>query len=648
MKNALKHAWKDSNLFFTITKLSHVPVIFLSLDLTILEVSPNVEAIFGVPYVKIINKKYPQFCRHHGLRDVLSKHLPKLMMHQEKIIDMQENIVNQLGQQFCIIWHVFSIVDKDQEVTGYVISGENITVSSEQKTYLENIVACLPGSVYWKDRQGVYLGCNNVVAQMAGVNSPSEVIGKTDFDFIWKDGAEAVTKDEQDIMESGIAKTMEISGKLTDGTMATFLATKTPLRDSFGKVIGIVATSLDITERKHMEVELQAAKESAEKASKAKSGFIENMGHDIKTPLTGVIGMAELLTLRLTDMTLKEYAVDIKNSANQLLDLFNEVLDVINRENIEKHENVVFDLNQLCQDVINFINPTLKEKSINFKFTFSKKIARAFFGNRFHLYRIILNLVSNAIKFTDDGGKVSLAIKVMKSNKQSQVIEIAISDSGIGIAKENHEIVFERYTRLTPSHSSKYKGSGLGLYLVKKMVDELNGFVIINSELGTGSTFLVTLPLTVYQDEIKIPENKSFSPVEKLESIHILVVEDHPVAQTIARQLLLKNSSQVDVASTGSEALEKFTQSSYNLVMMDIGLPDMSGYEVTTKIREYEEHNHKRPVLIMGLTAHVKKKELELGQKSGINEMFPKPLTSALADEIIQKVIKSNQTVKMD
>lgn len=630
------------------------------MDLTIREISPSVETIFEVPYSKIISQHYPAFCQSHGFKDVISTHLSHLTSHRDKTVEESEILNTKQDHHYYINWRVFPILSaiREREIEGFVVLGENVTTSSEQKTYLENIIAYLPGSVYWKDRQGVYLGCNDVVAQLAGVSSPAEVIGKTDFDFSWRDVAESLIRDEQEIMNSGIARNLEITGKLADGGVATFLTTKTPLRDNNGKVIGIVATSLDITERKRMEVELNKAKETAERANKAKSEFIENMSHDIKTPLSGVIGMAELLALKLQDGSCdeacQEYAEDIKKSASQLLDLFNEVLDVMNKDLVDRPENIVFDLKELAQDILSFLNPTIRDKQIQFKLKYSKKITNQFFGNRFHLYRIILNLISNAIKFTDNGGKVSLSIQLTKAEKDRQTIEIAVSDTGIGIPKESQEIIFEQYTRLTPSYTGKYKGSGLGLYIVKRMVEDMGGSVSVESEVSKGSIFRVTLvlPLAKEIEKALIQEDISLTSKKRkkkargdhgISVIRVLLVEDNPIAQTSTKQLLLSKGCEVDVAPTGSDALDKFAKQTYSVVLMDIGLPDMSGYEVTEKIRQYEQDHRRSPVPILGLTAHVQKQDLDQGIDSGMNKIFSKPLSGDLAKEILQQIVSGKK-----
>ncbi len=306
---------KEHDLFLKIMEVGRIPMFFLTLELIINKASPYISILFNIPPEKIINQFYPNFCRNYYLKDLVSSHLTTLKAHPEKIIEQAEvvPIENAKPRSYHVHWQLFYAFNKSKEAIGYVLLGKDITTIYEQQMYLENIISCLPGSIYWKDRQGVYLGCNEVVVRMAGVNSSEEIIGKTDFDLCWSNTAEQVTKDEQEIMNSGIAKELEITGTLSDGTIATFLTTKTPLRDYEGNVVGIIANSLDITQRKQMEIELKLAKEKAEKAQKAEEELKKtkyqlegaklisgSIAHEIRTPLatikSGILGIDNMFS----------------------------------------------------------------------------------------------------------------------------------------------------------------------------------------------------------------------------------------------------------------------------------------------------------------------------------------------------------------
>ena len=393
-------------------------------------------------------------------------------------------------------------------------------------------------------------------------------------------------------------------------------------------------------------LELQMAKAAAEKASKAKSEFIENMSHDMKTPLSSVIGIADLLINKLEDKTCKEYAEDIKKSVSELLDLFNEVLNIMNKDIIDKPENVTFDLQELVQEIVDFLNPIIHEKNIQFKLYYAKNLHPNYLGNRFHLYRIILNLLSNAIKFTDPGGKVFLSVKKLKIFKRQETIQISVGDTGVGIPKESQKIIFDRYTRLTPSNKKKYQGSGLGLYIVKKMVDGIRGSITVKSQANKGSVFRLVTDLfqTEKMKQKRLAKAKFSNNTDStFKNIVVLLVDNNPIAQKINKHLLLAQGCQVDIAETGQSAFEKFIEHEYALVLMDIVLPDSSGYGVTEKMRKYEKAQNKFPVPILGLTADVQKRDVDLAVSSGMNAVFAKPLSSELTKNILSQFLAENK-----
>ena len=314
------------------------------------------------------------------------------------------------------------------------------------------------------------------------------------------------------------------------------------------------------------------------------------MSHDIKTPLASMIGMTDILSSKITDPIQKTYVSDLRKSAIQLLDLFNETLDILGKDSHEIPEKARFNMHELAESIIDFIRPSLYEKKLKFKFHFSRKINQFYFGNRSHIYRIILNLMSNAIKFTDEKGLVTLDIRVSKIENNNHLLKIKVSDSGIGIPKESQEIIFERYTRLTPAYEGRYKGSGLGLFIVKKMATEIGATISVESEVGKGSTFIVDLPLPLDENSkpISIVNEKLNHFFVVSQPVSVLLVEDNPIAQKITKELLSLQGCSVDIAPSGHEALLKFQNHTYQLIFMDVGLPDISGFEVTQRMRKFE------------------------------------------------------------
>ena len=433
--------------------------------------------------------------------------------------------------------------------------------------------------------------------------------------------------------------------------------------DKKGNHIGFAGIAKDITEKKNRELFLEKVLDEAKAASKAKTEFIENISHDIKTPISNLIGIADFLASNIKDEKLKDSAAALQKSAGQLLDFTNEILNIIEVDggvDGGQLENIEFNIKDVASGVLDFLMPSIHEKELKLDFHTSKKIVSLVYSNRSHIYKIILNLISNAIKFTNMGGKISLRLLLTKEQEAFQVIEIRVKDTGIGFPEESKKIIFERYTRLTPAFEGKYTGSGIGLYLVKKFVDQLNGHIIVKSKIGMGSTFSVFLPVLKVVEEIKenLSEKKHQKQVEKqfnLQQAKVLLVEDNLIAQQVAEHLLTAEVSKVDIASSGEEAVKKFKSGNYNLILMDIGLPDISGYQVTENIRNYERENKKKRSFIIALTAHVRKKDLVQCKEAGMDEALFKPLNIQDLKNLLSKItnfskdqLNDNQNLNKD
>lgn len=370
------------------------------------------------------------------------------------------------------------------------------------QAYLENIIALMPGHVYWQDINGVYLGCNDQQAQTAGLSSRKDIIGKRNKDLPWNIYTEAnpetIDATNLEIIRSGIPQTLEEPAILKNGARAVFLSSKAPLRDDSGKIIGLLGISIDITKQKEIERKLIEAKEAAEAANRTKTEFIRNMEHDIRTPFNGIFGIANFLAERETDHKKKEFLTDIANCAKELLDYCNDVLDF---SKIEQRSlpllSKSFSINRLVDSVITLETPPAMLKHLKLSAEIDVDVPSVVKGDRYRLQRILINLLSNAIKFTNDG-HVKLSVKLAKKiNDRSAILRFIVEDTGIGIAEEKQEVIYDSFTRITPANQGSYKGKGLGLRIVKQFVEEMQGDIDVRSKPLAGSTFYCTLPFTL-------------------------------------------------------------------------------------------------------------------------------------------------------
>ena len=508
-------------------------------------------------------------------------------------------------------------------------------------------------------------GCNDEFARLAGLESRDQVIGKTDFDLIWKDNAALYVASDQPVLKTGKSNlSVEEEAVTSENKKLTMITNKVPLLNNKNHVIGIMGITTDITAQKMLEEDLRIAKDAAEAANQAKTEFLENMRHDIRTPLTGIVGFSDILKLESKEPTIKEYAENLVASSHALLDLLDEVLEAIlvSSGEIPKLKQK-FDLKKNLENIIELNRAKAAEKKIHLSMEFEPEIPPYVIGDKIRIHRIALELIANALNFTDKG-HVKLTAKLGKKENQNLVIILLVEDTGIGIAKEKQHEIYVQFKRLTPSYQGIYKGPGLGLSVVKQFIDELDAEIYLESQPQKGSCFTCFIPVkeplldsplgigdeidtesdkryeTTYAQQIKPPVLDS----EKKEH-HVLVVEDNPIAQTVAKSILGKLKCSADIAENGKKAVGMWKKGNYHLIFMDIGLPDIDGYEVTRHIR-IQELPKKTHVPIIALTAHAGDENKKRCIDAGMNAVLTKPLTAKSCAEIVNAFIPGRQKIE--
>lgn len=537
-------------------------------------------------------------------------------------------------------------------------------------SYYEDIIACMPGNVYWLDKNGVTLGCNQNVLEMFGFRAVSEFKGMTFEDMgrvgNWsKEAEQKFKRDTLEVVETGRAKLNLEEPPIphSNGRSIYFLSSRVPLFDHQGKVIGVVGISIDITERKVMEESLRKAKEAAELASQAKIEFLENMRHDIRTPLIGIVGFSDIIKVESDSPKIKEYADNLVASSHALLELLNEVLEAIKVASGEipilKRK---FDFKNRLLNVIKLNQSKAKQKSLILTLNHDEAIPRYLVGDSTRVHRIVLELVTNALNFTEKGA-VKVTTQLAKRNERDLIIKVIVEDTGIGISLDKQQEIFVQFKRLTPSYEGIYKGAGLGLAIIRQFVDELQGEIYVESKPQQGAKFTCVFPLkealldeelgsdTDMLDDVSqvlnghlssttaaqlIKENEAAN--DNLANSRVLLVEDQLMAAKVAKIILTNLDCEVDMAATGEAAVELARINRYDLIFMDVGLPDMSGNEVTKRIRLFE-WDKEHPVPIIALTAHVDIKNKQECIEAGMNAVLTKPLVSEKARDILNAFI---------
>lgn len=595
------------------------------------------------------------------------------VMSLNAALEIEETVTLASGQKVIVLTRKAPLHDEQGNVIGIIGISLNIThlkekelilrsKQEETQSTLENIVANMPGHVYWKDQNGVYLGCNNRQARSLGFQYGYEIVGKTDFDLPWGGTkAELFQRNDRHIMETGETEIIEEKAQV-DGNDAIVLSHKSPMRNKQGQITGILGISIDISDRKKIETELFHAKEQAEAASRAKTEFLENMRHDIRTPLTGIIGFSDIIKAEAINPNVKEYAENLVASSHALLSLMDEILEAIRVSSGEIPKvKKKFILKNIMQHALDLHKSKAAAKRLAFSLDFDENIPKYLIGDSVRIHRITLELLANALNFTDTGF-VKLSVILASRKNREIIIKLIVEDSGMGIPKDKQQEIFLHFKRLTPSYKGIYKGAGLGLSVVKQFIDDLDGEIYVDSELQKGCTFTCIIPLKIALVEDDTGLHEEFEPhhahseplittntitspqtiIVQDEPNHVLVVEDNPIAQAVAKSILTQSGCQVDVASDGDEALTLWKQNNYDLIFMDIGLPDMDGYQVTHHIR-VQEMSENRNTPIIALTAHVGEENKQRCIEAGMNAVLSKPLSKKGCIEILGSFITRQQ-----
>jgi len=534
----------------------------------------------------------------------------------------------------------------------------------KQREFIVELIDHLPSAIFWKDTASVFLGCNKMFSDLAGLDSPQKIVGKTDFDLPWGEfqGA-AYRKDDREIIQSKQPKlSIEEPQTLADGTEIILLTSKIPLLSQDGEIMGILGIFHDITERKKMEQSLARAKELAEAANHAKTEFIANMGHDIRTPLTGVIGLSQSLEAELLDPKHKQFAKIIHESGNQLLNLLNGILDVISADNANEHDihNETFDLRQCIQDITELERPSTQQKELDLHVDIDVNIPTYIVSDRTKLHRIILNLLGNSIKFTHSG-EVRIGVKLLENVGDCITLRFTVKDTGIGISAEQQGKIFDRFFRINPSYQGLCNGHGIGLHIVQSYVSLLGGNIQVASNEGVGTTFSFDLSFEIGKPEDvvlhikhRLQKKQTSTINEKIliqselttatitnEKPQVLIVEDNPAALIVAEDLVKRVQLRYITAINGASALELAKTHDLDLIITDLGLPDISGSDLTRQIRAWEIAQHKKPVPIVGLSAHARDNILDKCLPYGMNDGFNKPMTLSTMQTLKDTYISS-------
>ncbi|MCK9565870.1 MAG: ATP-binding protein, partial [Methanothrix sp.] len=540
------------------------------------------------------------------------------------------------------------IKDAREMITGVVHVALNISdrkraesALKESERLLASIIDFLPDATFVIDKEGRVISWNQSVEKMTGVKS-EQILGKGDYEYALPFYGERrpVLIDAVRVSDTNFEKLYDNIKRQEDSTLnaeayipnlcgneAYLLGSASALYDSKGNYWGAIESIRDITARKRVETDLQRSKESAESATRAKSEFLANMSHEIRTPMNAVIGMTGLLLdENLTESQRRDVEI-IRRSGDTLLSIINNILDLtkIETEKIEL-ERQPFDLHD-CLDVsMDMVAADANRKGLNIEYTFEDYVPTVILGDPTRINQILINLLNNAVKFTEKG-KISISVSGNAVEDGNYEIHFAIKDNGIGIPEDKMGRLFQSFSQIDASTARRYGGTGLGLAISKRLAELMGGKMWAESKLGKGSTFHFTIlvePTFCGPIEIGRPASRVDVPGDLDKSLSILLAEDNMVNQIVTQRMLNKLGYRADVAANGIEVLQALERRHYDVVLMDVQMPEMDGLKATQAIRQ------RWPVedlpVIIAMTASALKGDREMCLAAGMDGYVSKPV----------------------
>ena len=509
--------------------------------------------------------------------------------------------------------------------------------------------------------EGKIMDMNQATANIIGLTR-NEITNSDFFDYFTE--PQKAREVYQEVFAKGFVADSPLTLRHLNGKLTDVLFNGSVYKDEKGQVLGVVIVARDVTEQKLITAELNDAKELAELANavaqeaksvaqtatrkaedavKAKQQFLSNMSHEIRTPMNAIIGFTKVVLKTELNAKQKEYLTAIKMSGDALIVLINDILDLAKVDAGKmSFEQIPFKMESSILAMLHLFETKIQEKNLSLKIEYDHRIPKVLLGDSVRLHQIILNLVSNAVKFTNKGC-IKVMVNLVDENDESANIHFAVSDTGIGIEESKLGKIFDNFQQASSGTSRLYGGTGLGLSIVKQLVEPQGGKIKVESEVSKGSTFSFTLSFLKTKEEVETDIEMLEPDLEK-RNLKVLVAEDIPLNQLLMKTILDDFGFELDIASNGRIAVEKLETGSFDIVLMDLQMPEMNGFEATEHIRSIL----KSDIPIIALTADVTTVDLAKCKAVGMNDYIAKPVDERILYSKILNLVKKNQPTEGD
>ena len=618
-----------SKYSLSLIEASRDPLVTISPEGKITDMNEATVNITGITREKLIGSDFfDYFTEPQKAREVYQE-----VFARGSVADSPLTLRHKNGKLTDVLFNGSVYKDDRGNVLGVVIVARDVTAQRLLSKYSLSLIEASRDPLFTISPEGKITDVNNASVKVTGI-SREKLIG-TDFYDYFTDHEKAQEGYKQ-VFEKGFVVDYPLT--IRDHKLTDVLFNGSVYKDDRGNVLGAVVVARDITEQKRFENDLIESKSNAERSAqkaeestKLKEAFLANMSHEIRTPMNAIIGFSDILSKRMLGEQEKEFVKTIKSAGENLLTIINDILDISKIEaGMMTFEENTFSVKETFQSLNTMLMGKAKEKNLGLVFSCEADVPDVVLGDHTRLTQIIINLTGNAIKFTSNGS-VQVHAKVRELTDEITLLEFSIKDTGIGIPADKLEHIFERFRQADSQTTRKYGGTGLGLSIAKQLVELQGGTLSVVSELKKGSVFSFCIPY-------KKSTRAALAASEKIEKkydmkdlckLKILLAEDNQLNVKLILSLFSENNLKLQVAENGSVAIEKLKENKFDIILMDMEMPVMNGYEAATIIRK--ELNNNIPIIAM--TAHAMAGERERCLSLGMNDYISKPINANLLFE---------------